>query len=81
MIWVHGGYAGRITERGNDKYGRWSFIVLLGKQNRKILFISAYKVCKGGTAEGLGIAAQETRAMLKDKHTLGKSHAKRSTQI
>jgi len=76
MIWVQGGYAGRIIERGKDKYGRWSYLVLLGKRNRKLLFISAYKVCKGGTLGGSGIAAQETRAMAKDLHPLSKNPRK-----
>ena len=76
MIWVQGGYAGRIIERGKDKYGRWSYLVLLGKRNRKLLFISAYKVCKGGTHGGTGIAAQETRAMAKDLHPLCKNPRK-----
>ena len=76
MIWVQGGYAGRIIERGKDKYGRWIYLVLLGKSNCKLLFISAYKVCSGGTHGGTGIAAQEIRAMAKDLHPLCKNPRK-----
>jgi hypothetical protein len=41
MVWVQGGYACRTEKSGHDKYGRWSSIILKGKRNMKVVFISA----------------------------------------
>ena len=51
-------------------------MVKISMANHKLLFISVYKVCKGGTPGGAGIAAEEIRAMAKDLHPLCKNPRK-----
>ena len=67
MTWTHGIHSGRVEKRESDKYGRWSNITMLRRNNQKIAFISGYKVCKGTKLDGTGIASQQFRAMQKDK--------------
>jgi hypothetical protein len=45
MIMAQGDLVGRITERGSDSMGRWSWIKLVGKNQRLVTLISAYQVC------------------------------------
>ncbi len=41
-----GKWTSRITTRGNDPIlGRWSFMELVGKHNKRLIVISAYRVC------------------------------------
>ena len=68
MVWVQGGYACRTEKSGHDKYGRWSYIILKGKRNAKVVFISAYKTCMGSSTTGTGVASQQFIAMANDNH-------------
>ena len=46
MTMIHGDLIGSVVEKGNDpEMGRWSYITLQGKANRRVTFISAYRVC------------------------------------
>lgn len=44
---VTGKWTSRITTKGEDPYGlgRWSYITLRGQKNKKVTFITAYRVC------------------------------------
>eukprot|EP00957_Ditylum_brightwellii_P141445 10775898-Ditylum_brightwellii.AAC.1 len=35
----------RVCDSGDDKYGRWLYVTLKGKNKRKIIVITAYRVC------------------------------------
>jgi hypothetical protein len=40
-------WAGRVTEKGTDTsgLGRWSYQILTGRNGRRVVFVSAYRVC------------------------------------
>ena len=46
-------WATRVNSKGLDKYGRWSWIVMVGKGTKKVVFLSGYRVCQGGTKGSL----------------------------
>jgi hypothetical protein len=50
MMVLDGKWAGRKDSTFSDKKGRWSAITLTGKRNKKVTFLTAYRVCaqKGG---------------------------------
>jgi hypothetical protein len=48
-IIAQGNATGRITFQDNDKYGRWSYLHLQGKEDRTISYITVYQVCKKPT--------------------------------
>jgi hypothetical protein len=54
----NGIYTGRVTRKGQDKYGRWAYTVLLGKKMSEIMIVSAYNICKNSAEEGSTIAGQ-----------------------
>ena len=64
-VWSNGLYTGRIKRKGQDKYGRWAYIVLIGKDMQEIMIISAYNTCKNAAVDGRTIAGQLVRAMHK----------------
>jgi hypothetical protein len=45
LILAQGDVVGRIKEKGSDSLGRWSWIKLVGRNQRLITMISAYQVC------------------------------------
>jgi len=45
MLLAQGDLVGRIKDRGSNPLGRWSWMKLVGKNNRLILVISACQVC------------------------------------
>ena len=47
-----GKITGRIIERGSDVMGRFVWIKLNGKNNKQVMIILAYRVCKYGTNIG-----------------------------
>ena len=65
-VWSNGVYTGRIERKGQEQYGRWAFIVYLGKNMTKIMVISAYNTCKNVAEDGSTIAGQLRRAMHKN---------------
>eukprot|EP00957_Ditylum_brightwellii_P043769 3319269-Ditylum_brightwellii.AAC.1 len=40
----------QVCDSGRDKLGRWSYITIKGKKNRKVTVISAYRVCDNSIA-------------------------------
>ena len=44
MMGINGPLVGRLQRKISDKYGRWCGFVLLGKDNREILILTAYNV-------------------------------------
>ena len=65
-VWNNGVYTGRIQRKGQEKYGRWAYTVLLGKKMQEIMIISAYNTCKNAAEDGGTIASQLRRAMHKN---------------
>ena len=65
-VWSNGLYTGRINRRGQEKYGRWAYTVMLGKNMQEIMIISAYNTCKNAAEDGRTIAGQLVRAMDKE---------------
>jgi hypothetical protein len=62
-------WTSRVLEKGEDPFGlgRWSYIVLRGKDTRKILVITAYRVCRQ-TIQSVGVKtsnAQQFRQLSK----------------
>ena len=55
-IITDGSWSSRILERGKDPtgLGQWSFIKIVGKNNKKIMIICAYRCCKGQRVEHVG---------------------------
>ena len=51
-IIARGNWAGRVTSMGQDELGRWSFITMEGKQDRKVTIIAFYRVCKKNAETG-----------------------------
>jgi hypothetical protein len=45
LIMTQGDLVGRIKDRGSDQMGRWTWIKLVGKNQRLVTVISAYQVC------------------------------------
>ena len=67
-IWNNGLYTGRITRKGQEKYGRWAYTVMVGKRGLEVMVISAYNTCKNTAEDGGTIAGQLVRALHKDGH-------------
>ena len=63
MIISRGNIRGRITEKGKDKLGRWTYQKIRCKKEKTLWMITAYQVCKGGTTAGFTAAAQQTSAL------------------
>jgi hypothetical protein len=45
MLLAQGDIVGRVKERGSDSLGRWTWLKLIGRNNRLITVISAHQVC------------------------------------
>jgi len=60
-----GKWASRVISRGHDELlGRWSFLELVGQQNKRIMMISAYRVCNQQfDATSNTVTAQQTRLL------------------
>ena len=66
VIVVRGRVTGRIVERGSDIMGRFAWIKMNGKNNKQVLIMSAYRVCKAGTNIGPHTAhMQQVKYLLK----------------
>ena len=76
-VWNNGIYAGRVIRKGQEQFGRWAYIVMLGKNQQEIMILSAYNTCKNAAEDGNTIAGQLVRAMHKDgsqkKHNIRKA--------
>jgi hypothetical protein len=65
-VWNHGLYAGRVTRKGQEKYGRWAYTVMIGRGQQEVMIISAYNTCKNAMEDGRTIAGQLVRVMHQD---------------
>ena len=66
MMGVSGPLISRIRRRVEDRYGRWCGFVLLGKDNREILVLTAYNVPQDAPAGDDTLHAQQTSMYLLD---------------
>ena len=63
-----GNWAGRVYETGQDEMGRWTYIIMEGRNDRKIIFITFYRVCKKTSESGgCTIRLQQERDLYKYK--------------
>jgi hypothetical protein len=46
---MQGDIIGRIKEKGSGTLGHWTWVKLVGKEQKIITIISAYQVCKHPT--------------------------------
>ena len=67
-VWSNGLYTGRIIRKGQEKYGRWAYTVMVGKGEQEVMIVSAYNTCKNTAEDGGTIAGQLVRAMHKEGH-------------
>ena len=66
-IITRGRMTGRIVKRGADEMGRYTWIVLNGRNGKQVMIISAYRTCKAGLRSG-----PHTANMQQIKHLLKK---------
>ena len=45
LTWTIGNWLGRIIDSGSDKLGRWTYVTMTGKNNRKLTIYTLYQVC------------------------------------
>ena len=68
---TRGNWSGRITKSGNDKLGRWSYMILTGKNGKKLKVITMYRVCKdNGHAGNCTIRIQQEADILEQEGKL-----------
>ena len=64
---IRGNYSGRLVEQGQDKLGRWSYMVLTGKNENRIKIITTYRVGKNKADSGnCTIRLQQERDLLQE---------------
>ena len=66
MIALLNKWASRYHSKGKDPQGRWSWIIMNGKKSKKILLISAYRVCQSSPKQ----AGPQTAFMQQYRHQL-----------
>ena len=66
MMGICGPLVSRMRRRIEDKYGRWCGFVLLGKDNREIIVLTAYNVPQDTPAGDDTLHAQQTSLYLLD---------------
>ena len=52
LTWTRGNWSGRIIKKGKDSIGRWTYITMAGKNNRKITIYTIYRVCEQKHSSG-----------------------------
>jgi hypothetical protein len=67
MIMAQGDIVGRIKERGSDPLGRWTWIKLVGKDQKLITLISAYQVCAKPTNRSGTTAYHQQESLLRQR--------------
>ena len=65
-VWSSGLYTGRIKRKGQEKFGRWAYVVMQGRDKLEIMILSAYNTCKNAAEDGNTIAGQLMRAIHKE---------------
>jgi hypothetical protein len=59
---------GRVLNKVSDPWGRWTYLELQAKGNRKILYITAYQVCTSPTYKTGSTAYHQQEAMARLEH-------------
>jgi hypothetical protein len=70
---VHDDLVGRISSKGSDHLGRWSYHKIFGKSSQIITIITAYQVCKRSSRtatpdEGMTAYVQQERLLREEGH-------------
>jgi hypothetical protein len=70
---VHDDLVGRISSKGSDHLGRWSYHKKFGKSSQIITIITAYQVCKRSSRtvtpdEGMTAYVQQERLLREEGH-------------
>ena len=47
-----GNWSGRVTKCGKDELGRWSYLDMTGKNEKKVRIITMYRVCRSKQGSG-----------------------------
>ena len=66
MMGISGPLVSRMCRQIKDKYGQWCGFVLLGKDNKEIIILTAYNVPQGTPAGDNTLNAQQTSLYLID---------------
>lgn len=74
MSLLHADVVGRISTKGTDHLGRWSFHKLVGKAGRIITIITAYQVCERTSHavnpdDGMTAYVQQERLLRQEGHS------------
>jgi len=66
FIAINGSYTSQIISQGQDPsgMGRWSFVELLGKNNKRFVIISAYRTCSQTAHIGSNMATTQQMQIL-----------------
>jgi exonuclease III len=69
----HDDLVGRISSKGSDHLGRWSYHKLIGQSSKIITIVTAYQVCKRTTTavtpdEGMTAYVQQERMLREEGH-------------
>jgi hypothetical protein len=67
MLLAQGDMIGRIKEKGSDTLGRWTWMKLVGKEQKIITVISAYQVCIRPTNRTGTTAYHQQESLLRQK--------------
>ena len=68
---VRGNWSGRVIEKGKDSLGRWSYVTLEGKHEKKLMIITTYRVCRKNSENGkITIRKQQERDLYKMRKSL-----------
>jgi hypothetical protein len=67
LIMAQGDLVGRIKDRGSDSLGRWSWMTMVGKNQRLVTVISAYQVCIRPTNRTGTTAYHQQESLLRQK--------------
>ena len=78
---VTGNWQSRIVDRQSDSMGRWSSVTLGGKQNRKVTYITAYRVSQRGQSKGTNTAEAQQRSELSKQGNRTHPHKQFVTDI
>ena len=46
MVFARGNWSGRVVRSGSDTLGRWSYLTMQGKREKKTTIITLYRVCE-----------------------------------
>ena len=68
MTMTRGNWSGRIVKSGKEALGRWTYITLAGKKNRKVTIYTLYRVCDQKHNSGNCTIYMQQENDLRQKH-------------